>query len=70
LNSQNSGLPFTGKFNFVILVFLLLSEGEGWSSVPISACLRRGPRGYFRSECCTGGESMAEPRVYRSLYIE
>jgi len=26
---------------------------------PSPLTLRRGPRGYFRSECCTGGESMA-----------
>jgi len=33
------------------------------SAPPISTCLRRGPRDYFRSECCTGGESVAAPRV-------
>jgi len=42
---------------------VLLSECHEWSAAPISACLRRGPRSYFRSECCTGGESMAAPRV-------
>ena len=34
---------------------------------PIYACLRRGPRGCLRRECCTGGESVTEPRVNRSL---
>jgi len=29
------------------------------SQAPISTYLRRGPRGYFRGECCTGGESVA-----------
>jgi len=28
------------------------------SAAPTSAYLRRGPLSYFRSECCTGGESM------------
>jgi len=35
--------------------------------LPISAFFHRGPRGYFRSECCTGGESMAVPRENCSL---
>jgi len=29
----------------------------------IFACMHCGPRGYFRSECWTGGESMAGPPV-------
>ena len=38
-------------------------ECHKWSATPISAYLRRGPRGYFRSECCIGGESVAAQRV-------
>jgi len=38
------------------------------SAAPISACLRRGPRGHCRSEWCTGDESMAAPRVNLSLH--
>jgi len=34
----------------------LSSECHEWSAAPISACLRRGPIGYFRNECCTGGK--------------
>ena len=35
------------------------SIGLEWDVAPIYACLRRGPRRCFLSECCTGGESMA-----------
>jgi len=31
----------------------------------MSAYLRRGPRSYFRSECCTGGESVAASSMNR-----
>jgi len=48
--------------------FELQSKCHEWSATPISAYLRRGPRGYFRSECCTGGESMAAPRVKFPLH--
>ena len=50
------------------LVSVLLSECDEWSAAPISAYLRRGPRGYFRSECCTSGESVTAPRVNRSVH--
>jgi len=46
---------------------VLLSECHDWSAAPISAYLRLGQRGYFRSECCIGGESIAAPRVNRFL---
>jgi len=48
-------------FIYGILAFVLLSVCYG-----SSAYLRRGPRGYFCSECsCIGGESMAAMRVNR-----
>ena len=34
---------------------------------PTSACSRRGPRGFFHSECCSGGKLMTAPRVNRLL---
>ena len=40
-----------------------IPERHEWSAAPISAYLRRGPRGYFRSKCCIGGESVAAQRV-------
>jgi len=39
-----------------------------WSAAPVSAYLRRGPSGYFRSECCAGDETMAAQRVKHSLH--
>jgi len=48
---------------FVIFVFVLPLEYHEWSAAPTSACSRKMPRGYCRSEYCTGGESMATPRV-------
>jgi len=48
-------------------VSVLLSKRHKWSAAPISACLRRGPRGCFCSECCTGSESVAAPRLNCSL---
>jgi len=50
-----------------ILGFCPLSDCHEWSPAPISACLRHGPRSYFCSECCNGGESTVAPRVNRSL---
>jgi len=43
------------QFHFFRLysVSVLISECHKWSAVAVSACLRRGPRGSFRSECCT-----------------
>jgi len=32
-------------------------EYHEWSAALISTYLRRGPHGYFRSECCTGNKS-------------
>ena len=57
---------FPGRF--LLSAPPLISYGPGLvcqkrSAAPISACLHRGPRGYIRSECCAGGESMAAPRV-------
>jgi len=37
-------------------------ECPEWFAAPLSARLRRGSRGCYRSEC-TGGEPMAAPRV-------
>jgi len=45
------------KFHYTCFVFPL--ECHEWSAAPISAYWRRGPRSYFCSECCTGGESIA-----------
>jgi len=52
---------------FHYIRFVLLVECHEWSAASISTYLHRGPRGYFRSECCTGGESVAAPRV--KLYL-
>ena len=41
------------SFSFVIFAFALLSECHGGSVALISAWIRRGSHGYFRSECCT-----------------
>jgi len=38
---------------------VLLLECHQWSAAPISACLRRAPRGCFRGERCTGSEQRA-----------
>jgi len=57
------------KFCYNLLSVLLLECLE-WSAVPIMipTCLRRGLHGcFFCSECCTGGESTAAPRVKYSL---
>ena len=43
-----------------------LSECQEWSTAPISAFMRRGPRGCFCNEFCTGeegGGAIAVPRV-------
>jgi len=45
------------RFSPIYTRFLLPLECHEWSAAPISAYLRRGPRGYFGRECCTGGES-------------
>ena len=51
-------------FIFVYPWFLYsFRECHELSAAPIPACLRRGPRGCFRSECYTGSESVAAPRV-------
>jgi len=51
-------------FSFVLLGFCTLHfECHEWSAEPVSACLRCRLRGCFRSERCTGGESMAAPCV-------
>jgi len=39
---------------------LLWVPGSFWN-------LRRGPRYFFHTECCTGGDSMGAPRVSRFL---
>jgi len=53
---------------FSYTCFLLPLECHEWSAAPISAYLRRGPRGCFGSECCTVvARSMAAPRVKLSL---
>jgi len=51
------------------------SECNEWSAAPISACLCRGPRGYFRSGRCTGSEdtkmlrhNTAQCRCYRQQW--
>jgi len=63
INNLDSNLiAITAQFSFVYTRFLL-SECHEWSAVPIAACLRIGPRGCFRSECCTAGEPMAAPRM-------
>ena len=53
-----------------VLLYSLLysSKCHEWSAAPISTCLRRGPRGCFRSDCWACGESMSAPRVNRFLY--
>ena len=62
--TQNAGKPrYLFEFNFAYTRFVLLPECHGWSAAPGSACLCRGPRGCFCSECCTNGESVAAPRV-------
>jgi len=38
-------------------------EDHKWSAAPIPACLRRGPRGSFHSECCADGDSKAAPHL-------
>jgi len=56
----------SNEFKFQFRLYPLLysfAECHGGSAAPISTYLRRGPRGCFRSECCTGGESMTAPRV-------
>jgi len=50
-----------------VLVFDFFSDCQEWSAVPVAGCLRRGPRGFFRSECCTGGKTMPAPCVNRSI---
>ena len=59
---NNKPLPFRSYG-----VPVLFSECHESSAAPISTRLRRGPRGYFRSQCCSGGESMTAPRVNRSF---
>jgi len=54
-------------FSFVYTYFRTLSECHKWFAAPISSCSRSGPRGCFRSECCTGGESIAAPRMNRFI---
>jgi len=51
------------RFSSIINAFVLLSECHEWSTVPIFASLRHGPRVCFRNGCCTSGGSMAAPRV-------
>ena len=47
------------QFNFVMLALCSFrKECHEWPAVFISACLRRGPHGYFRSECLIDGELM------------
>jgi len=52
---------FPLSFIYTLVVFPL--ECHEWSAAPISTYLRRGPRGCFSSGCCTGGESVAAPRL-------
>ena len=67
VNNLDSNLvAITVQFSFVYTRFLL-SECHEWSAVPISVCLLLGPRGCFRSVCCTGGEPIATQRVNHSL---
>ena len=60
-------LPCSSIYFRLYSVSVLLSECNEWPVAPISACLRLVPHGCFGSECCTGGESMAAPRVNCSL---
>jgi len=54
---------FFHQVQFHYTRFLLPPERHKSSAASISTYLRRGPLSYFRSECWTGGESMAAPLV-------
>jgi len=56
----------TLRFSFVVPTFVFRWECHECFAAAISACLRR-PRGCFRNQCFTGGESTAAPRVNRFL---
>jgi len=58
-------VPFVSVL-FYSFVYSLWSVTSGLPG-PISACLRRGPRGCFRNECCIAGESTTAPRLDRFL---
>jgi len=47
-------------------VSVLLQECHECPAAAISVCLRCGQRGYFRSECCTGGEIIHKPKIIYS----
>jgi len=49
------------QFNLHSLLFSNWTDTSGLRRAPPSS------RGCFRSECCDGGESVAAPRMYRSL---
>jgi len=51
------------------LVSVHLLECRKWSAVPISACLRCGPRSCFHNECCTGCKSMAASHLNCSFAL-
>jgi len=62
INAHTSAATPT-RFQFRLYsVSVLLSECHVLSAAPVSSCSRRGPRSYFRSECCTGGKSVAAPQ--------
>ena len=49
-------------YNFGSVSFVLPLSRHKWSAAPITAYSRRGPRGYFRSEWCTGAGSPHCPK--------
>jgi len=59
--SRQLAILNTPIFSSVLLCspFALFWECHNWSAAPISACLRRGPRGYF----------LTELTFYQKLYI-
>jgi len=70
--AQTPAFAFSKTSVFSFVYTLLLSSLRNVTSGlrrPSPLTLRRGPRGYFRSECCTGGESVAQPRVNSSLCL-
>jgi len=55
-------VQFRRCVSFYSLLYIFRSVTSGLRR-PSPLTLGRGPRGDFRSECCTGGESMSASRV-------
>ena len=61
VSQKFKGSGFFSSVSLLSLFYSFWSVTNGSRAI-ISACLpRNGPRGCFRSECCTGGESVVAP---------